>query len=278
LKNRSIYWLLLLQAGIAQAQAITRPIGAPYLGVFGLSQKQADVLVARNNPAAHANVQRSSVGVYGERRYMLPDLQLFTASAGLNTASGNWGLHAGYFGFAEQNQMQLSLAYGRKITKAVDVGGAFHYHTIRQSSIYGSASAITGSVGVLFHLGSSVHAGISAFNPIRAAWSNAENERLPSRYSFGLGMDVSENFFLGADLVKEENLPAELQVAFHYQLLPKLFVRGGITTLSPTYFASAGFVLKSFRLDIASSYHPQLGFSPGVLLLANLGKKQEERP
>ena len=273
---RFFYWLLLIPGAFAQAQAVTRPIAAPYLSVFSLSKKQVDVLVARNNPAAHANLPQSSAGIYGERRYMLPDLQLFTASAGLNTSSGNWGLHAGYFGFSEQNQMQLSLAYGRKLSKAIDVGGAFHYQTIRQSGIYGNASAITGSIGILFHLSSQLQAGISAFNPFRAKWSKADEERLPSRYSFGLGMDVSDNFFIGADLVKEENLPTEVQVAFHYKMLSKLFVRGGITTLSPSYFASIGLLLKAFRLDIATSYHPQLGVSPGILLMANLGKKQED--
>jgi hypothetical protein len=35
--------------------------------------------------------------------------------------------------------------------------------------------------------------------------------------------------------------------------------------------------LRDFRLDIATSFHPQLGLSPGVVLLFNFGKKKEEQ-
>jgi hypothetical protein len=30
------------------------------------------------------------------------------------------------------------------------------------------------------------------------------------------------------------------------------------------------------RLDISAAYHPQLGFSPGILLIAHFGTKEKE--
>lgn len=240
-----------------------------------MSAQQADVLVARNNPAVHAGLKQAAAGAYAERRFMLEDLNLVNLSAGFNTRSGNFGLHTGYFGFTEQNQMQASLAYGRRLGEVVDIGASFNFHQLSQAGIYGNASAITGTLGILVHLPGNVQAGISAFNPFRASWGKDATERLPSRYSFGMGMDVSEKLFTGIDIIKEENQKVDIQAGFHYSFLPQFFVRAGIATLSTNYFFALGFKLPAFRIDLSGSYHPQLGWSPGILLLANFGKAKE---
>ncbi len=271
---RSIFPCILLLCIVAKSksQAVTQPISARYLAVNAYSVNQADVYGARINPAAHAILPQSQVAVYSEHRYMLDNLNLYTFSLGINTHSGNFGVHGGYFGFAEQNQTQLSLSYGRKVSKVLDLGASFHYQQICQSGIYGSASAITGTLGMLLHLGDKVVAGLSAYNPFRAAWGKESEERLPSQYRFGLGYDASEKLFLGAEIVKEENQPVDVQAAIHYAFLKEFFVRAGIATQTSNAFAALGFKFEKFRIDLSASYHPQLGWSPGVLLLAQLGK------
>lgn len=273
---RKILVLLFTAAALlAKSQPITHPVSARYLGVFALSARQSDVLVARNNPAVHAGLKQTAAGAYAERRFMLEDLNLVNLSAGFNTRSGNFGVHTGYFGFTEQNQMQASLSYGRKLGEVVDIGASFNFHQLSQAGIYGNASAITGTLGILVHLPGNMQAGISAFNPFRATWGKDATERLPSRYSFGMGMDVSEKLFTGIDLIKEENQKVDIQAGFHYSFLPQFFVRAGIATLSTNYFFALGFKLPAFRIDLSGSYHPQLGWSPGILLLANFGKAKE---
>ena len=43
---------------------------------------------------------------------------------------------------------------------------------------------------------------------------------------------------------------------------------------SGTAFTGLGVAWKNFRLDVSGSYHPQLGFSPGIMLLTNFGKEK----
>ncbi|HSR40418.1 MAG TPA: hypothetical protein VLL95_16025, partial [Phnomibacter sp.] len=114
-------------------------------------------------------------------------------------------------------------------------------------------------------------------NPFRATWGKDATERLPSRYSFGMGMDVSEKLFTGIDLIKEENQKADIQAGFHYSFLPQFFVRAGFATLITNYFFAFGFKMPAFRIDLSGSYHPQLGWSPGILLLAQFGKAKDEK-
>jgi len=268
-----MFLLLTIQKAVI-AQSVSLPVAARYLGVFAYSEKQADVFAARVNAASLAGLTQSAVGVYGENRFGLQDLNMFNGAIGLVTHSGTFGVNASYFGFDQQNQTQLSLSYGRKIAKVVDVGASFHYLQLSQAGIYGSASAITGSVGILMHVGNRVQVGANAYNPFRTSWSNNKEEFIPSRYSFGIGMDVSDKIFIGTEINKEENLPVDVQAGIHYSFLPQFFVRGGIATQTSNYFAALGFQLPAFRIDIAASYHQQLGWSPGILLVARFGKQK----
>ncbi len=267
-------FFLLSMPFLAKAQPVTMPVAARYLGVFAYSEKQADVFAARGNVASLAGLTQSAAGVYGEKRFGLQDLNVFNAAFGLVTSSGTFGVNAGFFGFSQQNQTQLSVSYGRKIAKVVDVGASFHYLQLSQAGIYGSASAITGSIGLLMHVGNRVQVGANAYNPFGSSWNNKKEEFIPSRYSFGMGMDVSDNIFIGTEIIKEENLPVDVQAGIHYSFLPQFFIRGGIATQTANYFAALGFQLPAFRIDLAASYHQQLGWSPGLLLIARFGKKK----
>lgn len=267
-------FLFLPVQNAGKTQTVSLPVASKYLGVFAYSEKQSDVFAARVNPASLAGLTQSAAGVYGEKRFGLQDLNMFNGAIGLVTRSGTIGVNASYFGFDQQNQTQLSLSYGRKIAKVVDVGASFHYLQLSQAGIYGSASAITGSLGILMHVGNRVQVGANAYNPFRTSWNNNKEEYIPSRYSFGIGMDVSDKIFVGTEINKEENLPVDVQAGIHYSFLPQFFIRGGIATQTSSYFAALGFNLPAFRIDIAASYHQQLGWSPGVLFIARFGKQK----
>jgi hypothetical protein len=266
----------LLLAWYGLAQAITQPVGARYPTLGAYSTQVVDVFSTRNNVAAMASLKQSAAGAYGERRYMLDDLNLFAASGALLTRSGNFGLHAGYAGGNGLSQTQFTLNYGRKINRLVDVGAGFHYLQLTQPSFYGNAAAITASFGVMLHLTDKVHTGFSAYNPLRSAWSGDKDARLPARYGFGFGFDASDKLFLGAVLIMEESQPVDVQLGLQYAIIPQLFFRGGFATQNSSYYVGLGWQLSGFRVDIATSYHQQLGFSPGVLLLANFGKRKTE--
>lgn len=258
-------------------QVSVQPIAARYLPLGAYSNKFNDVFGARANAASLSTLKKGGIGVYGEKRYGVENLNMYAMSAALHTNSGSFGVYGSYFGFSQSNQAQLSLAYGRKITQAIDIGASFHYHTINQSGIYGNSSAITGSLSMLLHLSEKITAGFNIYNPFRASWSKvADDERLPARYTFGMGYDASDKFYLTAELEKEESQPLNVNVAMHYQFIPQLFVRGGVASQTSSYFAGLGMVFSDFRLDLATSFHPQLGVSPGVVLMYQFGKNKED--
>ena len=61
-----------------------------------------------------------------------------------------------------------------------------------------------------------------------------------------------------------------------YKFLPQLLARVGIATNTSNVYAGVGFTLRSFRLDAVASHHPQLGITPGLLLIYDFSRKNNE--
>jgi hypothetical protein len=266
---------LILAFASAQGQALRQPIGARYVGLGAYSKNFADVYSFTQNQAALANVKSAGVALYGERRFLVQELNLYSAVLALPTKSGNFGIQADYFGYKNFNESQIGLAYARNLGSKIDVGVKFNYYGLKIPT-YGDASAVNFEAGALFHLTDKLHAGVHVFNPVGGKLGKNENEeKLASAYKAGLGYEASDKFFISAEVVKQEDQPVNVNVGFQYNFIKQFMMRAGIATGTSNSYVGFGLNVKQFRLDIVTSYHPQLGFTPGVLVLFDFGKQKE---
>ncbi len=273
--RRYFICLPLLFAGFfAFSQVLRQPISAVYTGLGAYSTLHADVFSFSNNQAALAQIKSSSFGVYGERRFMLTATSIYNASVAIPTALGNFGVNMKRFGYKNFNENQLGLAYARSLGPRLDLGVQFNYYDYRVPS-YQNDNTINAEIGLVAHLTDKLNAGVHVYNPVGGKFSKTD-EKLTSVYTFGLGYDASEQFFISAELVKEQDYPVNVNMGFQYRFEKIFFLRGGIATANSRGFAGAGISWNNFRLDVSGSYHPQLGFSPGLLLIVNLAKKENE--
>ncbi|MFI5133037.1 MAG: hypothetical protein ACHQEB_01810 [Chitinophagales bacterium] len=259
---------------LLQGQILRRPVAAPYIGLGAYSLNHVDVFSFTSNQASLAQLKNAAVGIYGERRFLLSELNNYTAAFALPTASGNFGLQTGYFGSTDYNETQIGLAYGRKLGRKVDIGAQFNYNGIRIAG-YGNSSAVSFEIGTVMHVTDKLHVGVHANNPVGGKFGKDEQEKLPSIYSFGLGYDASEKFFFSAEIQKEEDQPVNVNLGLQYKLLPQLLARAGMETATSSAWIGIGLSWKSFRVDVTTSYHPQLGITPGLLLVFNFNNKDK---
>jgi hypothetical protein len=94
----------------------------------------------------------------------------------------------------------------------------------------------------------------------------------------GLGYDVSKLLMIAAEMVKEENSLVNLNAGVQYQMAKQFFVRVGISSATASSYGGVGICWNNMRLDISGTYHPQLGWSPGLLLLFNSGNASLSPP
>ena len=274
MRVKLVFMQILFTSFFACSQAIHRTVSIPYyVSMNAYSVHYADLFSYSSNQAALAQLDNSSAGVFSERRFLLSALNHFVAAIGLHAGHGNFGINTGYFGFGDYNETQIGLAYAKKLGSKLDIGACFNYNAIKISG-YGNSSAINGEIGILLHLTDKLHAGINVFNPAGGKFGNDFNEKLATVITIGSGYEASEKFFVSTEIEKEEDLPVNVNAGIQYKILSQLFVRIAIATETSNTYFGIGFTMKSFRIDVIASYHPQLGFTPAMLLLFNFKSKQ----
>jgi hypothetical protein len=246
----------------------------PYISLGAYSRQQADVFSFGNNQAALASVKTGSVGVYGERRFLLTENSLYSLAAALPTSLGNFGVQVNYSGFKNFNENKVGLAYGRSLGKKLDIGVQFNYYGYRIPT-YGNASTINFELGAIMHFSDRLSGGIHIYNPVAGKLGKGSDEKLAAAYKMGAGYDASDNFYVSAEIIKEEDKPVNVNGGLQYRFKKQFFVRAGFVSETSSGFGGIGLSWKNFRLDVSASYHPQLGFSPGLMLIANFNEKKD---
>ena len=108
------------------AQSLRYSIALPYTSLSGYSNKQNDAFSFTSNQAALANTKQTSVGVFGERRFLLAETSSYAAALAIPTKLGNVGVSMNYAGFKNFNENKIGLAYARSLGKKVDIGVQFN--------------------------------------------------------------------------------------------------------------------------------------------------------
>ena len=246
----------------------------PYVSLGAYSSRQQDPFGFTNNQAALAQVKNAGVGVFGERRFMLSENSAYGLAAAIPTRMGNFGVQLNYAGFKNFNENKVGLAYGRKLGKLLDLGIQFNYYGYRIPQ-FGTSSAINFEVGAIMHFTEKFNGGIHVYNPVGGNLGKNGEEKLASAYKLGLGYDASDNFYVSAEMVKEEDKPVNVTGGVQYQFAKQFFARAGFISATGSGFAGVGLAWKNLRVDLSGSYHPQLGFSPGILLIANFKEAKQ---
>lgn len=260
--------LLTVIATSLKSQTVRTPLSNHYTRTNTYSHNNRDAFSFAGNQAALAGINNISVGVYGERRYMIDDLNCYELAFALPTASGNFGASANYFGSGSYNESKLGLAYGRSAGN-IDVGVQFNYYSVSALG-YGASSAVNFEGGAILHVTEQFRTGFHIYNPLRVDLGKNSEEKLPVIYSLGMGYDPSEKFFIGAVIEKIEDQPVSINAGVQYSFAEKLFARMGVVSGNSSFYIGVGYVLSRFRIDITASVHQSMGTTPGLLLIYNV--------
>ena len=269
-----ILMFFVLNSYLGIAQSLRYPISQPYISLSAYSVYQNDPMSFTGNQAALARSKNAGAGVFGERRFLLNETSAYTFAVALPTRLGNFGVQLNYAGFKNFNENKIGLAYARSLGKRVDVGVQFNYYGYRIPA-YGNASTVNFEMGTIIHVSDKLHAGLHVYNPVAGKLGKNSREKLASAYKFGLGYDASDKFFISSEVIKEEDKPVNIIAGLQYSFVKQFFLRAGFSSESGGGYFGAGIGWKNLRVDLSSAYHPQLGFSPGILLIMNFKNKGE---
>ena len=246
------------------AQAIHTRVGALGLHTNVYQKDFADAFSFTGNQALLASAQQFVAGVYTEKKYLLEELGFAASAFSFPGLGGGFGIEIQYSGYSGYNESALGIFYGKRLEKWADIGIQFNYLFLNAAG-YGSAFSINGALGMILHLSDHLQFGLSMYNPGGSRWSGVSDEKLAASFKIGCGYEISNEFYLELDLIKEEDQPADIEAAIHFQA-SQFFGNLGIEANDFSPFGQAGWGWKKMRLYISVSHHPQLGFTPGLSL------------
>jgi hypothetical protein len=223
----------------------------------------------RNNQAGLSHLEAPAAGLFYENRFGIRALGLQSIGFAYPFKTGTIGVTANYFGDRSYNESAFGLAYGMKIFEDLSVGVQLDYFaSYTDAETFVKNNAVTFEGGVLYDLTKDITVGLHAYNPLEIKMEQSDAVAIiPSSYSIGVVVHITEGILVSSELLKTMNQKESVRLGVEYEIIEKTFLRTGVAT-HPGLF-SFGFETSWNRwtLQLASSMHQVLGFSPMISIL-----------
>ena len=254
----------------ARSQSFQLVQSFPLARITTYQPASQDAVFFATNAASLAGMKKFSAVVASEKRFQLEELTQVSALVGLPFKFGNIGLKLDRFGNELMNETQAGILFAKRLSPEVSLGIEFNYY-VRGFESFEKQSAINAGLGLQLHLSDHLVTGVHIYNPTRVQ-VNKTGERLPYRYSMGIGYAPSGKIFLVTDLQKIEDQPVNIHTGVHYCIVPRVSVSMGITSAASSFYLAIGYRFNNMIIMGSAGLHPYLGLSPGLLLAYNGGK------
>ncbi len=239
------------------------PVGARSAGVANASVTYSDAWSSFHNQAGLADLKNISAGIYFENKFFLPDLSVKAFSVAIPSKKiGTFALSATIFGGPLYNEKKAGLAYAKKLGPKFSAGVQIDYLSTYIAEDYGTRSSFAVEAGLIAEPIKNFKIGAHVFNPNKAKVAEYADERMPVLLRFGASYKFSEKVTLSAEEEKDIDMKPVFKAGLEYHVIDVLFLRGGIASNPSLSTFGFGLKINKFMLDIASSWHQQLGFTP----------------
>lgn len=238
------------------------PVGARQAALANAAVTLSDVWSAHHNQAGLGFIKHTSVGVYYENRFLIPELGLGAFAAAIPVGKGSFGISFRNFGYKLYHESKAGIGYGRQFGDNLSIGMQLNYHLIGFSEYYGNRSLFTAEAGAIYRLGKNLYAGAHVYNPGQPRLTDYGNERMPAAIRFGLRYQFSDKILLAAEVEKTGEFKPRIRMGMEYQVHTVLVIRAGISSQPVNSSFGFGLKLKKLRVDFAGAFHQVLGFTP----------------
>jgi len=250
------------------------PAGARSIGLANSSVTITDCWGAFQNQAALAWIDRICAGASYDNKFTLANLSTKGFVFALPLKAGTFALSGNVFGYSQYSEKKAGIAFAKKLGEKFSAGVQLDYlNTFINDDFYGSRTTFTVEVGLLAEPLKNFRIGLHVYNLSRAKLAEYADEKIPTIFRLGASYKFSEKLSWSVEEEKDIDQKAVFKSGLEYHVVDALYLRGGIGS-NPTLF-SFGFGLKinNLMLDLASTYHQVLGFSPAISLTYQFAKK-----
>ena len=265
---------LILSTSTIFAYDFIHPFGGRAAAMGGSSVASQGLWAMQNNPAGMANLEKISLGLYYENRWMLPETAYKCGAFALPTRFGTLGLSFNQFGSSKYSENKFGLAYAKDFGRYLQIGLQLDYLLVKIGNDYGSFRAFTFELGLQSHVTNKLTLGAYVFNPISFRLEQTLNhEKLPIVMRFGLAYKFTKDFLGQCEIEKNtEREGVSLRGGLEYEAFKNFFIRAGVQTNPGIFSFGLGYGIRFAQINVAAQLHYELGASIQVGMIFSIGK------
>ncbi len=280
LVKSSIIAAFMAVSGFLSAQnALPPSAGASGLAMGNTGVAFENIYSAFKNQAGLARLQGISFAVQAEQRFLAAGLNSGSVAFAYPTKSGTFGLTINYFGYSVYNEQKIGLSYSRLLDKNLSIGGQIDYVGLRfQDSEYGNRGTVTFEIGMQVRLLKKFTVGAHVFSPVRIKLTDDPEDVIPTQFTLGVSYKPSEKVMVTAEVEKDLDFPVSFKAGVEYFPIEKFGIRAGTGTQPTQNSFGFGIRLEQVQIDLGTTFHWDLGFTPGISIAYNIPPSKTTTP
>ena len=274
MKKQIFLITLILSTSTLFAYDLIHPIGGRAAAMGGSSVASQGLWAMQNNPAGMANLDKISLGLYYENRWMLPETAYKCGAFALPTKFGCVGLSFNQFGSWKYSENKFGLAYAKDFGRYLQIGLQLDYLMLKIGNDYGTFSAVTFELGLQSQVTDKLTLGTYIFNPVNFSFDQTLNhEKLPIVMRFGLAYKFTKDFIGQCEIEKDtEREGISLRGGLEYEAFKSFYIRAGVQTNPGILSFGLGYAIRFAQINVAAQLHNELGASVQIGMIFSIGK------
>ena len=243
------------------------PAGGRQAGLNHCSVALSGFWSVENNVAGMTGITGLAVGTDFQNGYLSSHLGTAGLAVVYPAPFGNLGLSLRYFGYSLFHQTKMSLSYARSLGKKIQAGVQLSYLQTAFGDIYGRNGTFTFGLGMQSAVTKNLTLGLYVYNPFAVKTTSDARNATPSIFRLGLAYLLAKDLLVTVEAEKTTFWhPVVLRAGVEYRFRNRFFFRTGVATSGDVFSFGFGWHQRKLQVDLASTMHPSLGFSPQISL------------
>lgn len=239
--------------------------GARIVAMANAGVALQDVWSLTENQAGIAELKGPIVSAGYEQRFFDKDLNSQSLVFVLPIAKSVFGATFQKYGISSFNEQKVGLTYAKHYGTNLNLAVNLNFHHLNISS-YGSANTFSTEVGMQYKLSKTLLLGAHIANPNRSNYNKDVNVSIPVSMQLGFAYLISDEVLLVNTFIKTLGYATDFKVGGEYKVIRWLSLRGGVSMNPFKQFAGVGFNYQHISVDIATTSHTILGYTPQLAM------------
>lgn len=222
-------------------------------------------LSSYSNPSALSLTPARTFYLSYENHFMIRELSTYAAAFSMPTSWVDLSLILSRFGYEDYRETKCGLNVSKLLGNGFSLGVRFLFYNMDYIDNEDAVNVFSADVGLQYQPVDNLLLGVLVSNPFGITYKNSEERYdLPVTFSVGLRYTVIPQCNLWMEGEKSSDTPFCWKGAAEYEIVEALRLRLGVLSSPwmPTF--GVGYRMRKLSFDVAGSWHPVLGISPGI--------------